>query len=268
MGIFDSGLGGLTVVRALAQELPGESLLYLGDTARVPYGTKSADTVVRYAVACGRELVARGIKALVVACNTASSVALDRLRVEFDLPVLGVVGPGARAAVALSRGGRIGVMATAGTVRSGAYSQKVAAESTRVEVFQQPAPLLVPLVEEGWTRGEVPKLCVRRYLEPLLARSVDTLILGCTHYPVLQGLIEAELSEKCSTPVPVVDTPAAVASELGRLLVERGQRQHDGESDIRLLVTDWPDAFRDLAQRFLGPAGEALQVSQIDLSRP
>jgi glutamate racemase len=189
LGVFDSGLGGLTVVRALREMLPNERIVYLGDTARVPYGTKGAATVIKYALACARHLVARDVKALVVACNTVSAVAPETLRVELDLPVLGVVEPGARAAVAASRTGRIGVLATAGTIASGAYLRAVAQVSTRAEVVGQAAPLLVPLAEEGWNEGEVPRLVIRRYIEPLALAAVDVVVLGCTHYPLLRDLI-------------------------------------------------------------------------------
>ena len=193
LGVFDSGLGGLTVVRALRDALPGEHIVYLGDTARVPYGTKGAETVVKYALSCARHLVARNVKALVVACNTSrSAVAPERLRVELDIPILGVVEPGARAAVAATQAGRIGVLATAGTIASGAYPRAVAQVSTRAEVIGQAAPLLVPLAEEGWTEGEVPQLVVRRYLQPLAEAGVDVVVLGCTHYPLLRTVIEEE----------------------------------------------------------------------------
>src|SRR3954453_4916996 len=172
LGVFDSGLGGLTVVHALRERLPGESIVYLGDTARVPYGTRSPETVVKYALSCSRVLIDRGVKAIVVACNTVSAVALDMLRVELDLPVLGVILPGARAAVAASRGEAVGVLATTGTIASGAYPRAVASLSTRTEVTGQAAPLLVSLAEEGWTEGEVPRLVARRYLEPLIAARV------------------------------------------------------------------------------------------------
>ena len=168
--MFDSGLGGLTVVRALREALPHEDIVYLGDTARVPYGTKGPATVIKYALGCARHLVGRGVKAIVIACNTVSAVAPDRLRIELDLPVLGVIEPGARAAVAATRNGKIGVLATAATIASGAYPRAVSAISTRAETIGQAAPLLVPLAEEGWTEGEVPRLAVRRYLEPLGAR--------------------------------------------------------------------------------------------------
>jgi glutamate racemase len=189
LGVFDSGLGGLTVVRALREALPGERIVYLGDTARVPYGTKGAATVVKYALGCARQLVARDVKAIVIACNTVSAVAPERLRVELDIPVLEVIEPGARAAVAATRTGRIGVLATAGTIASGAYPRAVAQVSTRAEVVGQPAPLLVPLAEEGWTDGEVPRLVVRRYVEPLAKAGVDVVVLGCTHYPLLRAVI-------------------------------------------------------------------------------
>lgn len=266
IGVFDSGFGGLTVVRAISEALPAERIVYLGDTARVPYGTKSASTVRRYAVSCAEKLTEYNIKVLVVACNTASAVALDSLRVEFDVPVVGVIGPGARAAARQTRGGRVGVLATAGTVHSGAYRQKLAAESTRVELFQQAAPLLVPLVEEGWLDGDVPRLATQRYLRELLAHRVDTLVLGCTHYPVLAPLILSELAMLHPEPIAVVDTPKEVARELDALLVERELQAPVRRGDIRMLVTDLPEAFADLAVRFLGPKGAGITVKQVDLS--
>src|SRR5271166_2618715 len=193
LGVFDSGLGGLTVVRALREALPSERIVYLGDTARVPYGTKAPGTVVKYALSCARHLVARDVKALVIACNTVSAVAPERLRVELDIPVLEVIEPGARAAVAATRTGRIGVLATSGTIASGAYPRAVAQISTRAEVLGQAAPLLVPLAEEGWIEGDVPRLVVRRYIEPLAVAGVDAIVLGCTHYPLLRSVIEQEV---------------------------------------------------------------------------
>ena len=268
IGVFDSGLGGLTVVRAIAESLPREDLVYLGDTARVPYGTRSAETVIRYARGCARKLEEHGIKLLVVACNTVSAVALDMLRVELDMPVLGVVEPGARAGVAASRTGRIGVIATAGTVASGAYARAVAAYDTRAEVIARPAPLLVPLAEEGWTDGPVPELVVRRYLEPLAASQVDALILGCTHYPLLADVIRKEAAAACGAATRVVDSAAATASELGRVLADRelgadAPSQRGGR--LTLLVTDIPGRFTEVASRFLGRAVDDLSVSQIDL---
>ena len=264
LGVFDSGLGGLTVARALRERLPRESIVYLGDTARVPDGTRSADTVVKYALGCAKVLIDRGVKAIVVACNTVSAVALDVLRVELDLPVLGVIEPGARAAVEASQGNVIGVLGTAGTIASGAYPHAVAAISTRAEVVGQAAPLLVPLVEEGWLEGEVPRLAVRRYLEPLLARGAKVVVLGCTHYPLLQHVIEQEAAAIAGHPVRVVDSAHATAEAVATFLQDReasAERMEAGTLD--LIVTDLPKSFADVAQRFLG-AGVP-HVAQIDL---
>jgi glutamate racemase len=278
LGVFDSGLGGLTVVRALQQALPGERIVYLGDTARVPYGTKGAATVIKYAMACARALVGEGVKALVVACNTVSAVAPERLRVELDIPVLGVIEPGARAAVAASRTGRIGVLATAGTIASGAYQRAVAQVSTRAEVIGQAAPLLVPLAEEGWTDGEVPRLAVQRYLEPLAQAGVDVIVLGCTHYPLLRAVIEAEARRRLGDHVVLVDSGRATAAEARDFLLARGLVRGPGEggggpesprgeppsrTPVRLLVTDVPRTFRETAARFLGD--DLGEVEQIDL---
>jgi glutamate racemase len=268
IGVFDSGLGGLTVVRAIQERLPGEDLVYLGDTARVPYGTRSAHTVQQYARACARRLSEHGIKFLVVACNTVSAVALDMLRAELALPVLGVIEPGARAGVAASRSGRIGVIATAGTVQSGAYP-RAAAEADRsrpIEVFMEPAPLLVPLVEDGWLEGEVPELVVRRYLRPLVGQRIDALVLGCTHYPLLQDVIARELAAQSGKALPVVDSAQATAAELAQLLQARGLSARERErGKLRMFVTDMPGRFSEVAARFLGHDLQGLDISAIDL---
>lgn len=266
IGVFDSGLGGLTVVRALTERLPNESIIYLGDTARVPYGTRTASTVIRYARGCARVLSDRGIKLLVVACNTVSAVALDMLRVELDIPVIGVIGPGARAGVAASRTGRLGVIATAGTVASGAYVRAAAAQNSRAEVIAHAAPLLVPLVEEGWTEGEVPRLAVARYLSPVIAQGADALVLGCTHYPLLADVIRAVASEISGGPFPVVDSAEATADELAMTLSDRGlSASQDSNGTLDILVTDLPDRFAEVAARFLGHALGDVTVSQVDL---
>ena len=270
IGVFDSGLGGLTVVRAIADAMPAEDIVYLGDTARVPYGTRSAETVVRYARGCAARLARDGVKLVVVACNTVSAVALDMLRVELDVPVLGVIEPGARAAVEASQGGRVGVIATAGTVASGAYVRAVSAIDPRVEVLTCAAPLLVPLVEEGWIDGEVPSLAARRYLEPLVRARIDALVLGCTHYPVLGEVIARELEALAGKKVPVVDSAHATARELAAFVRERGLASPRPEGDrrqgrLRVLVTDLPARFAEVAGRFLGGAAGELEVEQIDL---
>jgi glutamate racemase len=241
-------------------------LVYLGDNARVPYGTRSAKTVLSYARACAAKLREHEIKLLVVACNTVSAVALDLLALELDVPVLGVIEPGARAGVKRSRSGRIGVIATAGTVDSGAYPRAIASADTRAEAFVQAAPLLVPLAEEGWIEGEVPALVVRRYLEPLAKAAIDTLVLGCTHYPLLRGVIAHEIERICAKPIPVVDSAEATAEELFSMLDGRAlaaERLEDGQ--LRLLVTDMPKRFGEAASRFLGQSVTGLKVEAIDL---
>lgn len=261
LGVFDSGLGGLTVVRALRAALPHEHIVYLGDTARVPYGTKGPATVTKYALGCANHLVARGVKAIVVACNTVSAVAPERLRVELDLPILGVIEPGARAAVEATRSFKVGVLATAGTIASGAYPRAIAAASTRVETHGQPAPLLVPLAEEGWTDGEVPRLAVRRYLEPLAKAGVDVIVLGCTHYPLLLPVIEREARDLIGPHVEIVDSARTVAREVAAFLEGRALLRAGGPGTTRLLVTDMPKSFDATASRFLGDdVGEAEQV--------
>lgn len=264
LGVFDSGLGGLTVVRALRARCPAEDIIYLGDTARVPYGTRSAETVIRYALGCARVLTARGVKAIIVACNTVSAVALDMLRIELDLPVLGVILPGARAGVAASRGGAIGVLATTGTIVSGAYPRAVASLTTRAEVIGQAAPLLVSLAEEGWVEGEVPRLVARRYLEPVIAAGARAVVLGCTHYPLLRDPIEAEAAALAGGPLPIVDSASATAEEVAAFLDERGQATaRGGKGGLHLLVTDVPKSFAVVAARFLGEPVE--DVEPIDL---
>jgi glutamate racemase len=264
LGVFDSGLGGLTVVRALREALPNERIVYLGDTARVPYGTKGAATVVKYALGCAHHLVARDVKAIVIACNTVSAVAPERLRVELDVPVLGVIEPGARAAVAATRANRIGVLATAGTIGSGAYPRAVAQHSTRAEVVGQAAPMLVPLAEEGWVEGDVPRMIVRRYIEPLAQAAVDVVVLGCTHYPLLRGVIEEEVRARIGAHVAVVDSARATALDVQAFLEVRELARHGPPADdpVKLLVTDVPRSFQEVASRFLGSdVGEVEQVN-------
>jgi glutamate racemase len=272
LGVFDSGLGGLTVAAALRRALPRERIVYLGDTARVPYGSRSAQTVVRYARGCARLLLERGVKALVIACNTVSAVAVDILRAELDLPVLGVVEPGARAALGAltlaKQNGPIGVLCTVGTVASGAYPRAVSQLSTRVAVVAQAAPLLVPLVEEGWLTGEVPRLAVRRYLEPLVAAKVSVIVLGCTHYPLLKQTIAEVAAELSGRAIPVVDsaeaTAAAVQAWIADEKVEPAVTQPEPGKELELLVTDLPKSFASMAEQMLG-AG-APDVTQVDLT--
>ncbi len=245
IGIFDSGVGGLTVQRALLEALPGADTIYLGDTARVPYGTKSAATVTAYSLRNARVLQERGIDLLVVACNTASAVALPALRAALPVPVLGVVEPGARAAARASRSGRIGVIGTAGTIGSGAYQAAILALRADAVVVASACPLLVPLAEEGWTDpgDEVVRAVVRRYLWPLAAERIDTLVLGCTHYPLLRDAIAEALPG-----VTLVDSAETVAAEVKALLPAPAGRS----ATHQFLVTDTPEKFLAVAGRFLG----------------
>jgi glutamate racemase len=255
-------------VQAIQERLPNENLVYLGDLARLPYGTRSPQTVQQYARACARRLSEYGIKFLVVACNTVSAVALDILRAELSLPVLGVIEPGARAGVAASASGRIGVIATAGTVQSGAYPRAAAAiaKQPAPELWMEAAPLLVPLVEEGWLEGEVPQLVVRRYLRPLVAHRIDVLVLGCTHYPLLREVIAGELAAQSGRPLPVVDSAHATAQELSVLLQEQGlDARGSRPGSLRMFVTDMPQRFSEAASRFLGHDLQGLDISAIDL---
>lgn len=264
LGVFDSGLGGLTVVRALRRRCPNEHIVYLGDTARVPYGTRSPETIIRYALGCARVLAGKGVKMIVVACNTVSSVALDVLRVELDLPVLGVILPGARAAVAASKGRPVGILATAGTIASGAYPRAVSSLSTRLETVGRPAPLLVALAEEGWVHGEVPSLVAQRYLEPLIKAGAGCIVLGCTHFPLLREVIEEQAERMAGEAIPVVDGALAAAEEVGAFLEERGLgAPGEGRGELELLVTDMPKSFGEVAARFLGEPVE--HVQQVDL---
>jgi glutamate racemase len=251
IGIFDSGVGGLTVQRALLEALPAASTVYLGDTARVPYGTKSAETVTQYSLRNARFLARHEIDLLVVACNTASAVALPALRAELAVPVVGVVDPGARAAARASPSGRIGVIGTQGTIASGAYQAAIRRERAGAEVVARACPLFVPLAEEGWTDpdDEIVRGVVRRYLAPLRDAGIDTLVLGCTHYPLLERAIAAELPG-----IRLVDSARAIAAEVREGLVAGG-----GAAEHRWFVTDTPEKFLSVAGRFLGRAVEAAE---------
>jgi glutamate racemase len=254
IGIFDSGVGGLTVQRAVLEAVPSADTVYLGDTARVPYGTKSAETVTQYSLRNARFLARHEIDLLVVACNTASAVALPALRGALAVPVLGVVEPGARAAARASRAGRIGVVGTQGTVASGAYQAAIRRERPDAEVFARACPLFVPLAEEGWTDpdDDVVRGAARRYLAPLREAGIDTLVLGCTHYPLLAAAIAAELPG-----VVLVDSAHAIATEVRAQLGGEGPES----TSHRFFVTDAPERFLAVAGRFLGrPVASAEHV--------
>ena len=264
IGVFDSGVGGLTVLRALRERLPHEATVYLGDTARVPYGTRSADAVIRYARNNARTLLEKAdLKLLVVACNTASAVALPMLAAELPIPVLGVIEPGARAALSVAGAGHIAVLGTAGTIRSGAYEAALVAEGHTKTVSAQACPLLVPLVEEGWLDGTVPELVVARYMAGL-PPDTDTVILGCTHYPLLRDVIEAGLPAGTH----VVDGGAATAEEVAALLegADALAAESSRPAPHTYLVTDAPEQMLHLASRFLGTEVPAEDVHLVDVT--
>ena len=256
IGVFDSGLGGLTVAHAIMRQLPGESLVYFGDTARVPYGPKSPDTVRRYSHEIAGYLLEQGVKAIVVACNTATAHALPMLRQELDIPVIGVVEPGARAAVRASRTGRIGVIATAGTIRSGAYVRAIEAAAPEAKVTALACPLFVPLVEEGWTDHDATRLIAREYLAPFTGGAVDTLVLGCTHYPLLKPLI----AEVVGPEVRLIDSAEETALDTRRMLAEHSLGAPGKEGSYRFVASDDQAQFLTLGQRFFGDTIERVEI--------
>lgn len=266
IGVFDSGVGGLTVLRALREQLPNEDFLYLGDTARLPYGTKSAHSVSRYSLQAADLLVRQGIKHLVVACNTASSVALDALRERFaPLPVMGVIEPGAEAACAATHSGEIAVIATEGTIRGGAYHRAIARRSPEAIVVGQACSLFVALAEEGWTTGPIVEAVAKRYLGAIFEQhpSVDTLLLGCTHFPVLIEALRAVLSQHVHLVDSARTTAAALEGDLrARDLLVRDARR----GSMRLFATDHAERFAAVGSLFLGEGFGSEDVEIVDLA--
>lgn len=270
IGIFDSGVGGLTVYRALHDRLPNERFIYLGDTARVPYGTKSLATVERYAIENSRFLASRGIKMLVVACNTASALALPKIRESLGMNVIGVIGPGGRKAVEITRDlphPRIGVIATEATVASNAYFDAIKRASIEAEVVQAACPLFVPLAEEGWTSEPETFSIAKRYLRMINEAAPDALVLGCTHYPILRAVIQQTVGEN----VTLIDSGEATADEVGSLLIETGLANDEQPPRDRQLcddldhfyVTDAADRFARVAERFLGSQPSVLEAIEV-----
>ena len=260
IGVFDSGVGGLSVLRELIRMLPGERFVYLGDTARVPYGTKSAETITRYSVEIANFLVTRhDIKMLVVACNTASSLALPTLRKIYKIPVVGMIDPCVRRVAALPRRNSIGVIGTAGTIRSGAYEQALRNAVPNARILCRPCPLLVSLAEEGWGEKTVTRDVIAEYLAPFRGDPPDALILGCTHYPVLKNPIGAFLGDG----TVLVDSGEEAARVVDILVSESGAKREGGKPETRFLVTDDPEHFTRVGEAFLG--GEIAGVSRVTL---
>lgn len=257
VGVFDSGIGGLTVAQEVIRQLPHESVIYFGDTARVPYGPKSPDTVRRYSREIAAYLGDQGVKSIVIACNTATAHALSALRDEMDMPVIGVVEPGARAAVRATTRGHIGVIGTVGTIKSGAYERAIRALDPDVLITARACPLFVPLVEEGWTDHDATRLIAREYLAPMIEAEIDTLVLGCTHYPLLKPL----LAEVLGPAVTLIDSAEETAAETARTLAsERLAAAPDAEPTYRFIASDDPLQFLQLGQRFLGATMEGVEI--------
>lgn len=251
IGVFDSGVGGLTVAREIMRNLPNERLVYFGDTARVPYGSKSQETVIRYSRQIIRFLQTQHVKAIVIACNTASALALDAIEGELDIPILGVLRPGAKVAAETTKNKRVGVIATESTIRSGMYDRYIKAHDPEITVYGKACPLFVPLVEEGWLKDPVTEEVARRYLKELLEKDIDSLILGCTHYPLIRSLMRKIVGDEVQLVNPAYET----ALELGRLLAREGLA-NDGSADgtvekYQFFVSDAAEKFAEFANSIL-----------------
>lgn len=259
IGIFDSGVGGLTVLKELSRILPAENIIYLGDTARVPYGIRSAETVIRYSFECTDFLLKQDIKLLVVACNTVSAISIHEIRKRVSIPVIGVIEPGARAAVNSTKNRRIGVIGTEATINSSAYLKAIKSLDADIDVFGLSCPLFVPLVEEGWTEGTIARLIAEKYLKEIMDKGVDTLVLGCTHYPLLKGVISEIMND-----VFLVDSAIETAKVVNDVLSENGMlrsRGHRGEK--KFFVTDSTEKFVRVGERFL--QSEIKDIKKISL---
>ena len=257
IGVFDSGIGGLTVVRELMRQLPNESIIYFGDTARVPYGPKSPDTVVRYSREIVDFLKHEGVKSIVVACNTATAHALPTLRAENDLPIVGVIEPGSRAAARATKSGSVGVIGTQGTVNSRAYEKAIAAAAPDARITARACPLFVPLVEEGWLDTEVTRLVAHEYLDSLHDADVDTLVLGCTHYPLLKAVIGDVIGRK----VRLIDSAEETAAETAATLKQTGlAHEKTDNARYRFIASDAPEQFLRVGGRFLGSSIDRVET--------
>lgn len=256
IGIFDSGLGGLTVARAIHEKLPQESLVYYGDTARVPYGAKSKETIVRFTRNAIDFLCAHEVKAIVIACNTASALALPLLSQEYDVPLIGVIQPGADAAVRATRNGHIGVIATSATIASNAYTHAIHEKKSDAIIYSHPCPLFVPLVEEGWIDHPATRIIIEDYLRTLRTARIDTLVLGCTHYPLLSTAISRYMGDA----VTLVDSARTCADELSHYLTSHNLLAESGEADEHVFVTDVTPRFEEIATRFFGRTVSVIKV--------
>lgn len=250
IGVFDSGLGGLTVVKELMQTLPHEDIVYYGDTARVPYGSKSKESIIRFSFENTEVLLQEKVKMIVIACNTSTSYALIPLQRTYELPIIGVIQPGAQQAVRTTKNNRIGVIATSATINSQAYTKAVLDFNNSVKVFSQACPLFVPLVEQGWLNDAITKQIAEKYLSTLTKSKIDTLILGCTHYPLLKSMLKRVLGNK----IMMIDSAQAVTREVKEVLAGRGSfNTQKRRGKYKFLITDKPQEFDKIARKFLGP---------------
>lgn len=261
IGFFDSGIGGLTVVKAVSHLLPNENIVYFGDTARVPYGSKSNDTVVEYSIQAANFLLRKNIKLMVVACNTASSVALKELKRFLTIPVIGMIEPGSKLALRESRNGKIGVIGTNATINNKAYSQELKKLNPKLKVFEKACPLFVPIAEEGWTDHKATELIAKEYLTELKSKKIDSLVLGCTHYPILADVIQKVMGKS----VKLVDSGTPAAHLVEEYLNGRGLRNISNQIGKReFYVSDIPSKFREIAERFLGRKITHLHKVELD----
>jgi len=260
IGIFDSGIGGLTVAKRIIAMLPNENIVYFGDTARVPYGSKSNETVVEYSYQDAQFLINKNVKLIIVACNTASSIAIDKLKEKFDIPIIGMIEPGTHLALESTKNGKIGVIGTEATISNRAYSNELHSINKDLSIIEKPCPLFVPIAEEGWLDHEATKLIAREYLQDLIDFGVDTVILGCTHYPLLSGVIQKVMGDD----VKLIDSGMAASLEVEDYLNGRGVRNDSNQLGThQFYVSDLPAKFKSVAERFLGT--EVKHIEKIDI---
>jgi len=260
IGIFDSGIGGLTVAKRIIAMLPNENIVYFGDTARVPYGSKSNETVVEYSYQDAQFLINKNVKLIIVACNTASSIAIDKLKEKFDIPIIGMIEPGTHLALESTKNGKIGVIGTEATISNRAYSNELHSINKDLSIIEKPCPLFVPIAEEGWLDHEATKLIAREYLQDLIDFGVDTVILGCTHYPLLSGVIQKIMGDD----VKLIDSGMAASLEVEDYLNGRGVRNDSNQLGThQFYVSDLPAKFKSVAERFLGT--EVKHIEKIDI---
>jgi glutamate racemase len=262
IGVFDSGIGGLTVVKEIMKILPNESIVYFGDTARVPYGNKSHDTVTKFALQDTRFLVSKGVKAIVIACNTASAFSLDDVQESFNMPIIGVINPGARAAIKSTRSGRIGIIGTEGTIGSRAYEKEIRKLKNDVTIFGYPCPLFVPLVEEGWVDGKIAHMVAEEYLSVLKEVEIDTLVMGCTHYPLLKKVV----GDVMGPDVNLINPAEETALELKEILYKNNLENSDkAVAEYMYYVSDNPEKFARVGNNFLNK--EITNICKIDIEK-